>query len=151
MHVRLALGVRRRRVTLLRRARPRALLLGLAVVCGILGDACVRDRAVAENLSVEWKMTSPKPIGAATVLGEIRLRDQASQPVRGARLQVEGFMSHPGMAPVMATVAERGEGVYEVELQLTMSGDWILLVTGRLPDRRSLNHRIDIANARPAG
>ena len=151
MHVRLALGARRQRVTRSRRTRPQAFLLGLAVVCGNLGVACGRDRAEATGLSVEWKTTSPMPIGTTTVLGEITLRDQASRPVRGARLQVQGFMPHPGMAPVMATVAERGDGVYQVQLQLTMSGDWILLVTGQLPDGRRLNHRIDIANARPAG
>ena len=133
------------------RTPPRALRLGLAVAVGIgaLGAAC--DRAGADDISVEWKATAPPSIGATTVAGEITIRDRASRPVRGARLQVEGFMPHPGMAPVTATVAERGEGVYQVRLPLTMSGDWVLHVTGQLPDGRRLNRRIDIADTRPAG
>jgi hypothetical protein len=102
-------------------------------------------------VSVEWKMTPASPIVGTPALGEITLRDRALRPVHGARLQVVGLMSHPGMAPVIAAVAERGEGVYQVQLQFTMGGDWILLVTGLLPDGRKFSHQIDIANARPAG
>jgi hypothetical protein len=91
------------------------------------------------------------PIVGTPALGEITLRDRARRPVPGARLQVVGLMSHAGMAPIIAVVAERGDGVYQVHLQFTMSGDWILLVTGSLPDGRRLSHQIDIANARPAG
>ena len=47
-------------------------------------------------------------------------------------------MSHPGMAPVVADVVERGDGVYDAPLQFTMAGDWILLVTGQLADGRGL-------------
>ena len=96
-------------------------------------------------------MTPAPPTVGTPALGEITLRDRARRPVDGARLQVVGLMSHPGMAPVIAAVAARGDGVYRVQLQFTMSGDWILLVTGSLPDGRRLSHQIDIANARPAG
>jgi len=96
--------------------------------------------------------TPVPPIAGTPALGEITLRDRALRPVLGARLQVVGLMSHPGMAPVFATVAERSDGVYQVQLQLTMSGDWILLVTGSLPDgRRLISLQIDITNRRPAG
>jgi hypothetical protein len=126
----------------------------LAVMFGFLGlcgTACAGHAAPAEDVSVEWTMTPTPPIVGAPALGQITLRDRARRPVRGAVLQVVGHMSHPGMAPVVAAVAEQGDGVYQVHLQFTMSGDWVLLVTGSLPDGRRLNHRIDIANARPAG
>ena len=54
-------------------------------------------------------------------------------PSTGARLRLEGLMSHPGMAPVVAEVVERGDGAYDAPLQFTMAGDWILFVTGQLP------------------
>lgn len=95
-------------------------------------------------------MTPTPPIAGGETRVEVTLRDDTRRPVRGANLQVEAHMSHPGMAPVIAPVTERGDGVYEVRLQFTMAGDWIVLVTGGLPDGRILNHRIDIA-ARPAG
>jgi predicted hotdog family 3-hydroxylacyl-ACP dehydratase len=97
-------------------------------------------------------MLTPKalPEGAAT-LATLTLRDRARRPVRGATLQIEGFMSHPGMAPLIATVAERSDGVYEADVRFTMAGDWILLVTGRLPDGRKIERRLDVQNARPGG
>jgi hypothetical protein len=122
-----------------------------AVVCCTFGTACGRQAALAEDVSVEWKMTPTEPVAGTPSLGVLTLRDGARRPLDGARLQVVGHMSHPGMAPVVATVTERGDGVYEVELRFTMNGDWILLVSGSLPDGRRLNHRIDIANRRPAG
>jgi hypothetical protein len=128
----------------------RLLRVVVPVVCIGVSTVCVRNAGRAEDVSVEWKMTPTQPVAGTPVLGEMTLRDHRRRPVRGARLQVEGHMSHPGMAPVIAAVAERGEGVYEVRLQFTMSGDWIVLVTGSLPDGRRLNHRIDVIHARPA-
>jgi hypothetical protein len=133
------------------RGRSRAGWRAFALICGLFNTACDRRAALAEDVSVEWRMTPTPPIVGAPALGELTLRDRARRPVRGAILQVVGHMSHPGMAPVVAAVAERGDGVYQVQLRFTMSGDWILLVTGSLPDGRRLNHRIDVANARPVG
>jgi hypothetical protein len=138
-------------VTSARHRRSRAAWPVLAIACGLASSACGRRAALAEDVSVEWKMTPASPIVGTPALGEITLRDRALRPVHGARLQVVGLMSHPGMAPVIAAVAERGEGVYQVQLQFTMGGDWILLVTGLLPDGRRLSHQIDVANARPPG
>ena len=80
-----------------------------------------------------------------------RLRDSARQAdSRGAGCRVEGHMAHPGMAPVIATAAERDAGVYQIRLQFTMRGSWILLVTGELPDGRRINHRIDVNATGPS-
>jgi hypothetical protein len=150
--VRLGRGAPSRRVTSARGKRSRARLSVIAaVVCSTLGSACGRHAAIAEDVSVEWEMTPTASIDGTPSLGILTLRDGARRPLGGARLQVVGHMSHPGMAPVVATVTERGDGVYQVDLRFTMNGDWILLVSGSLPDGRRLNHRIDIANRRPAG
>jgi len=105
---------------------------------------------MAADVSVEWTMTPTTPIVGGATRGEVALRDGAHRPVRGAKLQIEAHMSHPGMAAIVAPITERGDGVYEVQLQFAMAGDWILLVTGTLPDGRTLSHRVDIAT-RPAG
>ena len=59
-------------------------------------------------------------------------------------------MTHPGMAPVVATTKPRGHGVYEAALSFTMAGDWALLVSVELPDGRRLDRRIDVPNVQPA-
>ena len=96
--------------------------------------ACDRPAPAADNVTVEWTMTPRPPVAGEATLVELTLRDASRRPVRGAKLQVEGHMSHPGMAPLTATAVERGDGVYEIRLRFTMRGDWILLVTGELPD-----------------
>jgi hypothetical protein len=116
----------------------------LAAACGILA-ACAQQTAVPEDVAVEWRITPASPAADAPTLAEVTLLDRARAPIRGATLQVEGHMAHPGMAPVLATAAERGVGVYQAELRFTMPGSWILLVTGRLPDGRRVEHRIDVS------
>lgn len=121
----------------------------LVIACGIPGAACSRQPRAADDVTVEWKLT-PTPLRVdQTALVEITLRDSGSSPVRGATVKVEGHMTHPGMAPVMASAAETRAGVYEVQLRLTMRGSWILLVTGDLPDGRRVTHRIDITASPP--
>jgi len=85
------------------------------------------------------------------LIARITLRDRSQAPVVGAKLRLEGQMSHPGMAPVVAELAERGDGQYEAQMQLTMAGDWILVVSGQLRDGTRIVKQIDLAGVRPAG
>ncbi len=73
------------------------------------------------------------------MLATVTLRDRARRPVPGARLEITGFMSHPGMAPLVTTVTEQGDGVYVSDLRFTMAGDWTLLVTGDMPDGQKIS------------
>ncbi len=104
--------------------------------------ACHRP-APADNVTFEWTLT-PMPPGVGTAVLTMHVLDGNRRPVRGARIRVEGHMSHPGMAPVLAQARERDPGVYEADLQFTMRGDWILLVEGTLPNRSGIAHRIDV-------
>ena len=54
------------------------------------------------------------------------------------------------MAPVTAAVTDRGNGKYEAPVQFTMAGDWILLVTGELPNGVPFKKQIEINGVRPA-
>jgi hypothetical protein len=60
-------------------------------------------------------------------------------------------MSHPGMAPVVAPMIDRGNGRYEAQLPLTMTGEWSLVVSGTLPDGGRIleEHRIEVGDAAP--
>ena len=141
MHVRLASDRGRGVVT--GRSGTDLVVLSLSVL--ILSASCGRHAATDSDVIVELK-TRPAPSAAGGVTDAVvTLRDRDRHPVRGARLRVEAFMSHPGMAPVLAIPVERGDGVYEVPLQLTMRGDWIVRVTGTLPDGRTVHRQIEIA------
>ena len=72
------------------------------------------------------------------------LRDNAGQPVSGARIKVEANMSHAGMAPVFATATEGAPGHYGATLELSMAGDWIVVAHVSLADGRSMDQQFDI-------
>jgi hypothetical protein len=139
MHVRVASWSACRRVIPAGSRRPLGTPLALVVACASMGSACRRP-AVAHDVTIEWKLTPSPPVSGSTTLAELRVSDPSQRPVRGATLRVEGHMSHPGMAPVVATAAERGDGVYEARLQFTMNGQWVLVVDGRLQDGRALRN-----------
>ena len=122
--------------------RRRRLLgvLGLVPLAVGLAGCGRRDHAGAP-LDVRWTLRPQSPVvGPATLT--VLLRDQTGAPVKGAKVSLEGHMSHPGMAPVLADAVERTAGVYEVSFAFPMQGDWVLLVSAA---------RADGANVRPSG
>ena len=121
-----------------RRAHVFALLAaGLAIV------SCVERATSATNLS--WTLTPTSPtVGPATLT--VTLRDPAGSAVTGARVRLEGHMSHPGMTPAIADAPERTPGVYVAPFNFSMAGDWVLLVSAALPNGERVEERIDVAN-----
>jgi hypothetical protein len=80
----------------------------------------------------------------------VELRDPAvGRPIRGARLNLEAHMSHPGMAPVVSTLTEGPDGHYAATLPLTMTGEWHLVTSGALADGQRVmwEHTITIRDA----
>lgn len=126
------------------------LVLLLGASWALVGPACSRTQR-AGDVSVTWTAEPTPLITGAPIVAELILRDDRRQPLRGANLHIEGHMSHPGMAPILAVAEERGDGVYLVRFQFTMAGDWVVLVKGSLPDGRMVSHRVDIADVRPSG
>jgi hypothetical protein len=140
-------GVERRGVT--HRRRRILAVLGVLPLVVYLAGCGRRDRA-GPPLHVTWSLRPPSPIvGPATLT--VTLQDQTGAPVKGAKVSLEGHMSHPGMAPVLADAVERTAGVYDVSFAFPMQGDWVLLVSAARADGARIEHRIDVANVRPSG
>lgn len=62
---------------------------------------------------------------------EIAITDRASRPVKGAKVKVEYLMpSLPGKSPMMyyETTAKPVGDVYEVTLDLSMKGEWQVVI-----------------------
>ena len=133
-------------------AQRQRLTAALVLACSV-SIACLAGCARAdpsEAISVTWTLDPSPPVVGAPIAAHLTLRDRDQKPITGARLRLEGVMSHPGMAPVMAAIVERGDGTYEAALRFTMAGDWILLVIGQLPGGEPLRKHIEIAGVRPA-
>ena len=138
------------------RAQPRVLTAARVLLCAVLlAWAAVWAAACRPNpsdqISASWTLDPSPPSVGIPLIARITLRDRSQAPVVGAKLRLEGQMSHPGMAPVVAELAERGDGQYEAQMQLTMAGDWILVVSGQLRDGTRIVKQIDLAAVRPAG
>jgi hypothetical protein len=96
-----------------------------------------------------WTLDPAPPALGRDTMTRITLRNTATNaPIGGARLRLEGHMSHPGMTPVTVPVVERGPGEYEAQLRFTMAGDWVLVLTGDLPDGGRLTRQLDVVGVR---
>ncbi len=112
-----------------RRARIALLSLLLLVACTRRGAAGPTGAVQVDLVEVQ---PQPAQVGQATLV--LRLTDAAGAPVEGAQVEVKGDMTHPGMVPALAEARDLGGGLYEVPFEWTMAGDWVLTVSGTLPD-----------------
>lgn len=99
------------------------------------------------DIAVQYEI-APQPPRAGTTTIDVKLTDKNGVPVGGARVDLEGNMSHAGMAPVNGEAKEIETGKYRGTLQLTMAGDWIVLVLIALPDGQKLQRQIEINGVR---
>jgi hypothetical protein len=122
--------------------------LSLVLLCLVLlATACGRMQSarLAENpdFAFTFAVHPDPPVVGPAVLA-ISLADRAGNPVEGARLQVEGDMTHAGMQPVFGESSGGQGGRYTVPMQWTMSGDWIVTVTATLADGRTASKEFPV-------
>jgi hypothetical protein len=129
----------------------RAGLLALGVLGATLFAAgCRKTAAADQDIDLTWTLSpAPPAVGPATLT--VTLQRSSGEPLAGAAVQLEGHMTHPGMAPVLADGSERAPGVYDLPFTFTMQGDWALLVSVVTPWDARIERRIDVANVRPPG
>jgi hypothetical protein len=124
--------------------------LGIALLTALL-SGCWRTASSTNEIIVRWTTGPPTATAGADTRTRITLQDDQQRPVHGARLQLEAHMSHPGMAPVVRRLTEGDAGIYEADVQFSMAGEWVLVVTGTLADGRRITRRLPVASVRPAG
>ncbi len=121
---------------------------GLAAALCLLAAACRPAAREGAVLDLAWRVT-PDPPRVGSVRLELTLTDPATgRPAEGARVRVEANMSHPGMRPVFAAAREEGAGRYLAPVDLSMAGDWFLLLEADLPDARTWRGQIDLPGVR---
>ena len=124
----------------------RWLLALVAAACAAVTGCHNTTAGPAVSVAVSI-IPQPPRVGASTVT--VKLSDPSAKPLTGARVSVEGDMSHPGMEPVFAKASEAEPGNYVAHLQLTMPGDWVILVQGRLADGRRIDRQVDLKGVLP--
>jgi hypothetical protein len=117
--------------------------------CLLFAQACRHKSASVAEFNFEHEI-SPQPARVGPVTITLRIADASGKPVTGARIAIEGNMSHAGMTPVFAEATETGDGRYRASLELSMAGDWIVLVHATIPDGRKLEHQFEIDGVAPA-
>jgi hypothetical protein len=121
-----------------------ALCIWLALVQG-----CRQQSGASTNLTLAYEV-SPLPARVGDVTITVRMTDSSGKAVAGARVSLEGNMSHPGMAPAFAEAKEIAPGRYQSVMKLSMAGDWYVLVHVTLPDGRELDQQFEIKEVAPA-
>ena len=88
----------------------------LACAAAVLAAGCQGPTGVTPDVLVEHEI-SPQPPRVGPAVFRIRMTDAASsKPLSGARVRLEGNMTHAGMTPVFAEAKEAEPGRYRATL-----------------------------------
>jgi YtkA-like len=121
----------------------------IALVWLALAQGCMQRNEPSSNLTLAYEVSPlPARVGPTTIT--LKLTDASGNAVTGARITLEGNMSHPGMPPVFADAREIEPGRYESEIDLSMAGDWYVLAHVSLPDGRKLDQQFEIKGVKAA-
>lgn len=79
----------------------------------------------------------------------VQLRDPTQAPITDAMVGLEGNMNHAGMVPVLVDPVRddadgAADGLYQLPLQFSMLGDWIVTVTATLADGTEATKDIEV-------
>jgi YtkA-like protein len=119
-----------------------SLIIALCAGCVIV-QACRQQESKSASLIFAHEI-SPQPPRAGKVTITLNIKDASDGAVAGARLNIEGNMSHAGMVPVFADATEIEPGRYRTVMELSMAGDWNVTVHLTLSDGRKLDHEFEI-------
>lgn len=124
-------------------------IIGLCLLClFVAAFADCHGPATVDVVKIEPEV-EPHPPRVGQVTIAVRMTE-AGKPVTGAHVRLEGTMSHAGMSPVFADTLERAPGEYRANMELSMAGDWIVLVHLTLRDGTKLERQFEIKGVAPA-
>jgi hypothetical protein len=122
----------------------RMALAGVLCLWTLLSVACHKQSSTTAGVTIKTEI-SPRPAKAGPIIVTLDLSDHAGKPLAGAHINLEGDMSHAGMAPVFGDAKETAPGRYQGNLQLTMGGDWVVLSHITLANGQTLERQIDLS------
>lgn len=126
---------------------PSILALAAVALFVTFVEAACNKPTESSFVTIEHQIT-PQPVRVGPATLTLRLADASRQPVTGASITLEGNMSHPGMSPTFAQAKEIEGGRYQAILDLTMAGDWTILVHVTLAGGQKLERQLDVKGVR---
>ena len=123
-----------------------ALIIGLLVF--LVQFACTNSPRSSSTIRIETEIT-PQPVRVGSATFKFTMSDAEGKPVSGARVRLEGNMTHPGMKPEFADAKELAPGQYEAALEFTMAGDWIIMLHATLQSGEKLERQVAVRGVRP--
>lgn len=118
-------------------------ILFFAVIGASAAVGCRRSDASASDVAVREQI-GPQPVRTGPATVSIQIADSKGAPVSHAAINVEGDMSHPGMAPIFGKAEETAAGSYQAHLNFNMGGDWVILLHITLANGRKLERQFDV-------
>ncbi len=97
---------------------------------------------------MEMSVTPQPPVTGLARL-EIRIRDAQGRALAATAVGLEANMTHPGMKPSFATARRERPDRWLAEVELTMAGDWVVLVDARLEDGRTVRRSLPLPGVEP--
>ena len=121
--------------------------LGLCLLCLLVASGC-KSQPAPEVFVAHQVLPQLPRVGQVEI--RLRVTDASRKPLTGAEIKLEGNMSHAGMSPVFADTKEVAPGDYRANMNLSMAGDWVVLVHLTLRDGSKLERQFEIKGVAPA-
>ena len=118
-------------------------------VCVAVAQACRSERDSAPEITLTHEI-SPQPPRVGPLTITLRVTDALGKPVTGVHIELEMDMSHPGMSAILTFAKETEPGRYSSTIELSMAGDWFVIVDLTLPDGRRTKRQFEIKGVRQA-
>ena len=120
----------------------------LVLACGLTLLLCGCHRPKSSSaVRINYEVTpQPPQVGSANIM--VVLADSTTKPVTGARVTLEGNMSHAGMGPIFSDAKEVAPGRYQANLDFAMAGDWVILSHITLANGKKIEDQMDLKGVR---
>lgn len=121
-------------------------------ICLIALCLCVLVQGCRQKASSDLVLAhevSPQPPRVGNVMITLKPTDGSGKPVTGARIFLEGQMSHAGMNAVGVRTAELEPGTYHGVVELSMAGDWVIIAHVIAPGRAQVDRQFEIKGVLP--
>jgi len=122
--------------------------LTFACAAAFFLSGCHRPTQSSPSVSINYEVApQPLQVGSANIV--LMLADVTMKPVTGARITLEGNMSHAGMVPIFSDAKEVAPGRYQANLDFAMAGDWVILSHITLATGQKIEDKLNLKGVRP--